>query len=509
MSNQPVTDKNIVEESDSDNRQSSVFDVRSLAFLRRMISGVLSDLIKIVKSLPVLEVLRPYLGEYGKSSDDEYHSFMSSFMSNRFHPVSEASFLPSMERDIGWFVSKGNLCPFPSDVTPTNLKEWLKSVKEVVGIVGVSGFVRTSNKEEEGKRGKKRGAPCSKPRKTCRAHFVLESLPEGSPFKYHPDRVRAIKLLAKLEGRLHNWGDAWLTAKALPMAKTGLVSVLADQFVKELSGSWENFVESYPATYSLLAVCCSVFSERKAFTLESQKQGALNTHMEQLLALARETEPSAMKIVALFLPVKDVFDMISVEDARTIYDMSMTWLGETAIFLEDQWSKGVAKCSRRQMRVPPKGSRVNSTGYNAVADTFQNLRRFQVVAAQRAGIEGAPVILKVLQLIADDQFRWGNGSVNPNTLVFKDITSNGVLPWHAVLHPETFDKLHAMTVLLEACRKHGVSIDSWLGLAKLRHGEVSHPVDMICGCAVPSMSSECADFLKELGLFGAGPYTGT
>lgn len=508
MSNQPVTDKNIVEESDSDNRQSSVFDVRSLAFLRRMISGVLSDLMKIVKSLPVLEVLRPYLVEYGKSSDDEYHSFMSSFMSTRFHPVSEASFLPSMERDIKWIVTKGNLCPFPSDVTPTNLRKWLDSVKKVVGIFGVSGFVRTSNKEEEGKRGKKRGAPCST-RKTCRAHFVLESLPEGSPFKYHPDRVRAIKFLAKLEGRLHIWSDAWLTAKALPMAKTGLVSVLADQFVKELSGSWENFVESYPATYSLLAVCCSVFSERKAFTLESQKQGALNTHMDQLLALARVTEPSAMKVVALFLPVKDVFDKISVEDARTIYDMSMTWLGETAIFLEDQWSKGVAKCSRRLMRVPPKGSSVNSSGYNAVADTFQNLRRFQVVAAHRAGIKGAPVILKVLQLIADDQFRWGNGSVNPNTLVFKEITSNGVLPWHAVLHPETFDTLHAMTVLLEACRKHSVSIDSWLGLAKLRHGGVSHPVDMICGCAVPSMSLECAKFLKELGLFGAGPYTGT
>ena len=122
----------------------------------------------------------------------------NSFMSSRFHPASEPSFLSSMKSDIRWIVQKGDLCPFPSDVTPTNLKEWLEPAKRVVGIVGVSGFVRTSNKEEEGKRGKKRGVPCSKPRKTCRAHFVLESLPEGSPFKYHPDRIRAIKLLAKL-----------------------------------------------------------------------------------------------------------------------------------------------------------------------------------------------------------------------------------------------------------------------------------------------------------------------
>ena len=123
---------------------------------------------------------------------------------------------------------------------------------------------------------------------------------------------------------------------------------------------------SSPATYSLLVVCCSVFSERKAFTLESQKQGALNPHMEQLLTLARENELAAMRVVALFLPVREVFDLISDEDAVTIYHVSMAWLGELAGFIEEQWSKGVVKCSRRLMRVPPRGAGVNSSGYNAV-----------------------------------------------------------------------------------------------------------------------------------------------
>ena len=480
---------------------------------RIMIQKVLPELLKSVSSPEVRKVLEAYSWEYVGSHPGDYYD---SFMKPQFHPAPGTPWLPSLMRDLEWIGWKGNLSPFPTEVTPAAVHQWLESAKEVVGIVGVTGFVRTSNQVEEARRGQKPvgyRARKSAPRKTCRAHFNLLPMKElratGSPFKHSPDRIRAIKCLATLEGRLYLWKDAWLSAKTLPMAKTGLVSVLADQFITEMSGSWESFAHEFPATYSLLVVCCSVLSERKAFTLESQKQGALNPHMEQLLALARETESAAMRVVALFLPVREVFDLVSVEDAATIYHVSMAWLGELAGFLEEQWSKGVAKCSRRLMRVPPRGAGVNSTGYNAAADTWQNLRRFQSVSSQRAGIVGAPVILKVLQLIADDQFRIGNASVNPNTHAYKEVTSAGVLPWHAVLHPESFDTCRALTVLLEACRTHKLSMDSWVGIAKLRSGEVSKPVDMICGCAVPSMSPECADFLKGVGLFGAGPWTGT
>lgn len=461
-------------------------------------------------------ILQAYMDEYSRRD-------ACSVMATRFHPAPGTPWLPPLMRDILWMCGKGNLPALPGDLTPATLREWLVLAKDAVGIVGVTGFVRTSNKVEEAKRGLKPGARESDPRKTCRAKFDLMPIralrDANSPFAYHPDRVRAIRCLATLEGRLHLWKDAWLTANALPMAKTGLVSVLADQFVTELSGSWDSFAQEFPTTYALLVICCSVFGERKEFTLESQKQGALNDHMKQLLALAQETEPAAMRVVALFLPVREVFDLVSEGDAAAIYHVSMTWLGELAGFLEEQWFKGVNKCVRRFCRVPPRGAGVNSSGYNAAADTWQNLRRFQSVSAQRAGIEGAPVILKVLQLIADDQFRMGDGKIDPNTHVYKAITATvvspegnavaGVLPWRAVLRPETFDTRRALTVLLDACREHGVSLDSWLGIATVRSGEVSNPVDMICGCSVPAMSSECADFLKDLGVFGARPWTGT
>jgi len=485
-----------------------------------MVQKLLPKVEAVLATAPaqVREVLRSYVGEYGR---DPY-GYYSSFMKGRFHPAANADFLPALQRDIDWFVSKTSLS-FPSEHTPTALKAWLERAKEFAGVVGVKGFVLTSNKAEEMKRGQKasqgmRVNPIPG-RKTCRADFLLKPhrqlVKEGTPFSYFPDRKRAFKFLAKLEGRLRNWKDGWLTAHCLPIAKTGLVSVLADQFVQELCESWEAFSTKFPATYALLAICGSVFSERKAFTLQSQKQGALNKHMLQLLSIVRETEPAGLKVVALFLPTWEVFSAISVEDASVIYQTSMVWLNHMASFLQEQWEKGFDKCVRRLCRVPPRGSKVNSSGLNAVADAWMNLRRFQTVSAKRASIEGAPLILKVMQLIADDQFRWGGASVNPNADVFKAITSSGILPWHAVLHPESFDTRQALTAVLDAVRALGPekakrsSVDSWIGIAKLRVGEVSKPVDMICGCAVPSMSVECADFLKGVGMFGAGPWTGT
>lgn len=476
-----------------------------------MVQKLLPKVAAVLATAPgqVREVLRSYMGEY---SSDPY-GYFDSFMKERFHPAANADFLPALQRDIDWFVSKTSH-EFPSEQTPDALKAWLSGAKEFAGVVGVKGFVLTSNKAEEMKRGQKasRGrVPAPPGRKTCRADFVLKPhrqlVKEGTPFGHHPSRVRAIKFLAKLEGRIRVWKDGWLTAHCLPIAKTGLVSVLADQFVQELCGTWETFSTEFPATYALLAICGSVFSERKAFTLHSQKQGALNEHMLSLLSIVRETEPAGQKIIALFLPTWEVFSTISVEDAHVIYQTSMVWLTHMASFLLEQWVKGYDKCTRRLCRVPPRGSKVNSSGLNAVADAWMNLRRFQTVSAKRASIEGAPLILKTMQLIADDQFRWA-GSVNPNAKVFKDITGAGVLPWNAVLQPESFDTRAALTAVLDAVRVHGSSVDSWIGIAKLRTGEVSKPVDMICGCAVPPMSEECANFLTGLGIFGARDWKG-
>lgn len=478
------------------------------------IQYVLRFLLEILPVSFAKETVCAYSGEYG-------HRYAPPRAVQRFHPSADpSSWIAPLMRDIAWMRSKAPGLPdFPTDLTPGKIRVWLEAAKSMLGVVGISGYVKTSNKAEQARRGRKPGSCMPAARKTCVAKFTLTPYRElvrlnRTPFTHHPDYIRALKCVSTLEGRMSNWEDGWVTAKALAIAKTGLVSALADKFVDELSLTWDQFVKDFPSTFAFLVCCCSVFSERKAFTLESQKQGSLNTYMLQLLEDALKKEKEAIRVIALIHPTWEVYQDLDVESSRTLYSSSMCCLQEMAPFLERQWKRGVDKCVRRMCRMAPRGSGINSGGWNAVADAWMNLRRFQTASAAAAGLKNTPLILKVMQLIADDQFRMGGGKIHSDAHVFKDMTawspdSLPVLPWHAVLHPEGFNTCDALTTLLESCRKHEVSVDSWIGLAKQRVGEVSHPVDMICGVAVPNMSPECATFLKEAGLFGAGPWTGT
>ena len=464
-------------------------------------------------SCDVLSILQAYR--------DEVPRYGLSFMKQRFHPVPKPQWIESSMETFSWFSRKCGDDLFDIrdlPLTPANLDRWLDQAKTLVGITGISGYVKTSDRKERVKRNKKPGVRKEIIyRKTCCAKFQLiphrEMVRRGTPFSYQPDRVRAIKFLSKIEGRMRYWRDSYVTSRALPVAKVGLVPFLVDLFVSEISpfdddDGWIWLRNRFPATYSLLVICCSVFSERKMFTLNSQKQGGLNTYMKQLLDLVLEREHDGLKIVALFLPLEEVYCELPKETVEIIYNTSMKLLGEFSVFIEQQWGKGVRKCVNRLCRVPPRGTKVNSSGFNAVADAWNNLRRFQTISAKYAKVENAPIILKVMQLIADDQFRMAGGIVNVNALVYKEITNQGILPWNAILHQESFDTRKVLTTLLDSCKKHKCSFDSWVGIAKRRSAEISKPVDMICGCAVPPMSTDCADFLKGLGLFGATPWKG-
>ena len=59
-----------------------------------------------------------------------------------------------MMRNIKWFCRKTGYTEFPSH-TPKVIRDWMEGAFGVAGIIGVTGFVRTTNKEEEKKRGAK------------------------------------------------------------------------------------------------------------------------------------------------------------------------------------------------------------------------------------------------------------------------------------------------------------------------------------------------------------------
>ena len=463
-----------------------------------------------------------------------------SFMSERFHPAINASWItPSDVRDADWLKRKCSLSTsLPHQlVSPDDanaLFAFIEESKSALGVTGVKGFVLTSDKSAERKAQLKASEYASflsrkrdpkkvtvpKSRKTCRADLLLDKDKRSSGLSYHPDFKRALKALAKWIGRTHLWFGPWITARSLQIAKSGLTSSCIVAVAEKLSGSVEAFQSEFPLTSVFMALAVSEFSTRKVFTLESQRQGALNTHLEAILALVTAHEPRGLSAVALVLPLPEIYTKIPKEDVDNIYSSWMKWAALFGKFLDIQWDRGVWTCARRKMRVPPSfrrrqsgcsGKPVNSSGYNAVVDGWNNMVQGTRVAVSVGGISGAPLFLKGLQLIADDQFRWGQQDgkgCHPDVLVFDAITRQGIVPWWVVTKPDEIDTMKVITSLSQACTDAGVPLESWLGLPKMRTEDVRHHVDMICGCSVPAMSVECADFLKSLGIFGAGDWTG-
>ena len=501
---------------------------------------------------------------------DEYAG-STSFMAKNFHPAPQADsmWIQSMKRDADWLKTKCSMLNTLPDSTirPSDAKlilDFLEEAKIMIGATDIEGYVLTSDKKEESRvaaakkqSDRKKGIRPNrfnpvetKIRKTCRAQFTLKPHAElvstgsaltVSALSYYPDYVRALKFVSKLQGRVHTWFEPWITANSLRLAKSGLITFYAEEVAKEVTkvivGSIDEFQRKYPITTVTVAMMVSEWGARKEFTLESQKQGALNEYLIQLLELAKVSEPDALKMIALIYPNPEIYMLLSKEACSDIYSKWMDWAKHLALFLDDQWNKGVWKSARRQMRVLPRGSPVNSSGYNAAADAWSNMCRFVRVAVSVGGIKNAPLLLKTLQLIANDQFEWGqaaNKGVHSDAAVFDSLTRrtrskvsdvsdgsdvsevvdgskvsevvDGILPWNAILNPSKFDTMTVLTRLTKACDNNSVSLEAWLGLPKVRTESTRIHVDMICGCVVPQMSSETADWLKSLGLFGAGTW---
>ena len=461
--------------------------------------------------------------------------YSRSGMKERFHPAVAAQWLESLQRDYDWVLRLrlgSTELPVSKLETPANylaLKAFVQTLMAALGITKITGYVLTSGKDKKVKKAKPskkargRTAMGSTERQTCKAKFELPStscrkkLEHG--FDYPLNYERALKFLSKLCGRLHNWFEPWVSANALVLAKTGVLTFLVSD--EDLAAD--------PLTTIFLALAVSEFGARKAFTLESQKQGGLNKHLAWLLEKLLVSKTSRLDLVAMVFPEKRVFEACSQQQVEKVYTCFSAWLPVLGQFLDEQWARGVWKSARRDMRVLPKGANVNSTGYNSVADAWQNAVRFVRLCVSVKGIEGAPLLLKVPQLIANDQFKmgqwqaveepksWANvvsgtvpskKSTHKDTDVFDDLTRVGILPWNAVLRPTEFDNNKVLETLVSSCQTHSVKVDGWVGLPKVRKEAVKQHSDMICGVSVPQMSQECHTLLKLWGFAGANLWQG-
>lgn len=327
--------------------------------------------------------------------------------------------------------------------------------------------------------------------------FRNESLPEK--FRGWSVYKKYMSLLGVLEGRLRNFFAPNLKAESARMDKSGLTTfglVTMDELRKDLN------------TAIWLAMCVSEFSVRKAFTLESQQHGALNEHLKWMFdEVLMKSETTNWNFVALVYPTERVLEKCSATHLEMMEKLWMNRLSALALFLRDQFSKGVRKSAERDadtcMMVPRHGSGVDSTGWNDVSGAWNNAIR-QLRGVAKALGHDTPPIFKCMKLTAGDQMQWAQmeqKEVDKSMNVFHDLVLLNVLPWSAL---EGMERETIVNAITETCGKHDVPVQKWLGGPRERSEATRDVHDQICGivCDVPKA---VADMLKYIGAFGAAP----
>jgi hypothetical protein len=513
------------------------------------LSAVISGRLTIGSAIAKVEPFLPFIGSEiisqairGWKSALPYE-YISSRMKQCFHGAPDFSFASSKQTQetLTWLNKKlGKKFQLKANIkTATDALDVLElgeELMECVGAVGISKYVKTTGKPKVSNK------PTRKPsrknrallmkirdaklkqekRATCRAELVLscdnvtrtqKTLPSWKKL-YFGDYKRAVKFVSKFMGRVHTWFDAWVRAQAGVISKVGLVNIALHKHDYDL--------KNYPMTLVFLALASSEFSVRKEFTLESQKQGGLNTHLRSIFNEIVEKERGGLKYIAYMIPAKEIWEHVDETFLIAIRAEWLNWMTVFSIVLEKQWKKGVKKSSHRLMRVLPgthwQGSKrvaksgVNSNLWNVVADSWNSgasyLRGIDVVLQKPVSFWG-----KTLQLVANDQFMWGS-TVGKSTCsdvpLFRELTKE-ILPWH-IVHPEykeEFDSVRALQTFFKCTSELGIeNPKSWLELPALRSAEVKIHRDLICGCSVPAMSQELFDYLSNSGIFGATGWSG-
>lgn len=514
--------------------------------ISEIISGRYTIQSTIDKILPLVKnaIVREEIGKWKSSMSSRYGWLTNVMMKEIFHQPPKFAFAlaKQTQETIQWLNKKLKLSlSIKADIKSAQdafyILETRDTLMSAIGATGISKFVKTTKKAHVRKFSfRKHTAKCIKnietrnklaTRNTCRAQFVFQCetlsanhkilVKRSSKKLYFGDYKRAVKFVSKFVGRVHRWFSAWMRAQAGITAKIGLVDIILKKHCNDL--------KNYPITMIFLALASSEFSKRKEFTLESQKQGGLNTYLTAILNVIIQEERDALKYIAYMIPAIEIWKHVDETFLRAIRFEWKQWMQLYSIVLEEQWMKGVRKSSRRSMRVLPgehhqkstnkkvPKSGVNSILWNAVADSWNSgasfMRGTDIVLKEPVTFWG-----KTLQLIANDQFRWGlmaGKKVSTDILLFREVTKE-FLPWH-IVHPSyshEFDGTHALHVFFASIEKLKITTcESWINIPNLKLVDITSHHNMICGCTVPPMSQELYEYLSaSTGIFGATGWNG-
>jgi len=317
------------------------------------------------------------------------------------------------------------------------------------------------------------------------------------PVELHSSKSyrNAVDLAGIFQGRQHIMLTHAMTQECAMMDKHGIFSLDED---KEY--------DIHTLVWCLLLM--SELNVRKAFTLESQMHGGLNpflqTYLDKFLAHRSETD---WGLIASLCPSARTLEHVPDDIKSTMLNAWMYRLNGLKVYLKNQWDVGVHNCTgdggkHPAWTVPMRGSGVDSTGWNAVAGTWNNALRHIKILSSQLGI-AYPLLFTCPKLTAGDQAQWAYAEqkeTDPKILALTELIHGGVLPW-AVL--DGADSNDVLTKIVTVAAKYGVPLERFLGLPKERATELRAQYDMICGVAVHGIGAEMASVLKSVGFAGA------
>lgn len=329
----------------------------------------------------------------------------------------------------------------------------------------------------------------------------------------------ALELLGLFEGRIENTLSSSIKSIMQRVDKIGLLHQVLN----------EEEVTRDVLTTAVMAQLVSESSYRKAFTTAKQVRGEIPEYLNTLLTTLEGRENTNWLLVASALPYPEYLSRLTPVQLAKLDSVVISILRPSSEFLKIQWDLGVKGSATRGMMVPPRGSGVDSDGWNNVAGGFSSLVRFHRSIRELLGT--APLaITKVLSLTAGDQGqmvesqrswykdRLARGEVldeyemqqlarfdqlDKQRQAFLNMTRSGTFPWSGVMCE---DQEPHFANIRKACVDAGLDAESWLKAPK-KHvkAEPSAQPDMICGVVCP-VDVATATAMVEFGAFGSKPW---
>ena len=220
------------------------------------------------------------------------------------------------------------------DYNPISLREWLNKIKSYVGILSIKKYVITNNvKKGHGKK-----------RKTCRAHFNMLSHKKFkesnqiTQFNNYKNRIKVIKLLSMLEGRMRYYYSSWMNNKAHLIAQFGLTHFELNNHINSKYGSWYEFIKKYPLTSMFMIFYLKEIkrvTKPKIVHSKEQLHRSLTLIFEQII----KNESECIDVLAFMLPIEEVYQYLSQSFCKQIYEKTTKWLHVLAAYIEKEWTE--------------------------------------------------------------------------------------------------------------------------------------------------------------------------